>query len=138
MKTSLRSLALLFLLSTSSAFAGTTYYSQVLQPEGVATVRLKHGEVLTVISFTSDGSSAGDGTPGTVTADEVTPAVGDGSRVDNAATVLLSYDQGNVNDQPHTVVIAGILSVANGPYMEVRINASTTVATFVTYSVTTE
>jgi len=93
---------------------------------------------MTVITFTSDGSSAGDGTPGDVIADVVTPAVGDGSRTDNTATVLLSYDQSNVNDAPHTVVISGISGTVSSPYMEVHIIASTTVATFITYSITSD
>ena len=138
MKTTLRSLAFLFLLSMSSAFAGTTYYSMVLQPEQQATVFLRFGEVLTVTSFTSNGSTASEGAPGTVTADVVTPSLGnDGGPTNNEATVLLSYDPSNVNDQPHTVTIAGVLSIHQSQ-MHVQITSSTTVATFITYSVTSE
>lgn len=89
------------------------------------------GKILTVLSFTSDGSTAAGGTQATVLAEQF---FGIGA---SFSTVLRAYDPANLNDMPHTVVIAPPVASRSTPStMMVNFTSAQNVTTFATYSIT--
>jgi hypothetical protein len=127
----LRGLALVILLPVLSAFAGDPYTTVVFQAGSTATtINLPAGKILTVITFTADGSTQAGGTTGLV-------QVGLNEGLGEAyVTVLRTYDPANLNDMQHTVVIAGQGGSGGHPALPVTITPAENVNTVITYSIT--
>jgi len=89
------------------------------------------GKKLTVLNFTADGATAAGGKTGTVTAQEVRPGFV------YAETVMRSFDPANLNDMPHTIVIAGF-PASNPATMEVIFTGAQNVQSFFTYEITNQ
>ncbi len=129
MNTHLRWFLLFLLMLASSAFAGPIQ-SLILAPNTTsAPIPLQYGELLTVISFTADGSTAAGGTRGTVNAEGVF------GKTPISTTVLRSYDPENVNQQqPPPAVISGVGS-DYGSVTQVSFTAAQKATTFITYRI---
>jgi hypothetical protein len=130
MKASLRPLVLVLLVFSSSAFAGFPIQSLILPANSSAvSVSVPVGKVLTVLSFTADGSSQAGGAPGIAAAEQ------NAGFAVSIVNVLRSYDPANASDEPHTVVVAGPANL-HAATVSVSFTAAQNAATFVTYSIT--
>jgi len=132
MKTSIRSLTL-FIFMTVSGFAGQPFESMIIIPNSTTpSITVPAGKLLTVITFTADGSTNAGGTRGTVTVVETSGGISAQS------VVLRSYDPADLNDTPHTVTIAGIAEGASHNSIQVYFTGAQNVGSFVTYEITNQ
>jgi hypothetical protein len=130
MNTHLRWFFLFLVIFTSSAFAGPIQSLILAANTTSAPIPLQYGELLTVISFTADGSTAAGGARGTVNAQ------GLAGKTPISTTILRSYDPENANEQqPPPAVISGIGS-DYGSVTQVSFTAAQKATTFITYRIT--
>jgi len=129
MNTHLRWFLLFLLVFASSAFAGPVQSLILAANTTSAPIPLQYGELLTVISFTADGSTAAGGARGTVKAEGVA------GKTPVATTILRSYDPADAKEQqPPPAVISGVGS-DYGSVTQVSFTAAEKATTFITYRI---